>query len=317
MIKKCGYVALLGRPNAGKSTLLNALIGSKITIVSNKPQTTRNKILGIFTQEDSQMLFLDTPGIHSTQSLNQLNKLMNKTAWSALKDADIACYLVDILQGWQEEDEKWLEGILGKFEKKLLLLVTKVDKIKLFEVEEKFNTIVERFEASLSKLKTAGLRYELIGNHPYLASAKRPEDVQALRALISSHLPEGPWLFADDDITDKSQKFVCAEMIREQLFRQLNREIPYKCAVVVDFFQHKANNTSISATIIVEKESHRAIILGKGGSQIKSIGSDARLTLEKHLDRKVFLELFVKVQQGWTENNSMLQEFANLQRIEE
>lgn len=314
MSKNCGYVALLGRPNAGKSTLLNALLGTKLAVVSNKPQTTRNKILGVCSEGNSQALLLDTPGIHKSEGLPKMNQVMNKVAWSVLKDADLVCYLIDVTHGWHEEDTLWLDGILKKFEKKLLVLATKTDKVKIEEVEHGRQNIVNRFQDLVEGVKsTSELKCQLLGEVPQLVSSKRPEEVASLRNFILSQMPEGEWLFGEDDLTDRSQRFVCAEIIREQIFRQLGQELPYKIAVVIDIFEHKNNVINISATIVVDRDSQKGIVIGKKGSRLKSIGTDARISLERHLEKKVFLELFVKVKSGWTENLNMLSEYADLQ----
>jgi GTP-binding protein Era len=312
MKKKCGYVALLGCPNAGKSTLMNAFLESKIAVVSNKPQTTRNKILGISVEGDTQLLFLDTPGIHKTAGLPTMNKIMNNVAWSVLRDSDFVCYLIDITKGLVEEDELWISAILQKYRKKVMLIASKSDKLRKEFVKEKMLEISNRVSLLNAGLETPS-QCTLIGDIPSFVSSKRKEDVAKLRKFLAEHMPEGDWLYDSEDLTDKSQKFICSEFIREQLFRQLGKEIPYKVAVVVDIFEVKPNITEISATIIVEREAYKAIIIGKRGSRLKSIGTEARQSLERHLNQKVFLELFVKVQKGWTENVGMLSEFANLQ----
>lgn len=315
MTQKTGYVALLGCPNAGKSTLLNACMGTKIAIVSNKPQTTRNKILGICTKGDTQILFLDTPGMHKTQHLPSINKLMNKTAWSVLPDLDLLCYLVDVTRGLTAEDLQFLSDIFKKFRKKVILLATKIDKIKKDVVREKMTEINNRFQAFFTELNPEEIHCKLVENSFLPFSAKTPESVEAFQTLISGHLEEGPWLYGKDDLTDKSQKFICAEMIREQIFRQLGSELPYKIAVTVDLFETKAKITNISATITVERPSQKAIVIGKGGLRLKNIGTLSRESLERFLDRKVFLELFVKVQNGWTDNLNMITQLANLENI--
>ena len=309
---KCGYVALLGCPNAGKSTLMNAFLETKIAVVSNKPQTTRNKILGICLEEETQILFLDTPGIHKSSGLPTMNKIMNNVAWSVLRDADFVCYLIDITRGWTSEDTLWVSAILEKYPKKAMLLATKSDKLKkevfrsnVTEISNKFNEIVTNFPGVVS--------CQFIGDIPRVSSAKKRDDVLSLRKFLAEQLPESEWLYNAEDLTDKPQKFICAELIREQIFRQLGKEIPYKVAVVIDIFNHKPQITEISATVIVERDSYKSIVIGKNGSKLKSIGTEARKSLERHLERKVFLELFVKVQKGWTENVNMLSEFANLQ----
>jgi GTP-binding protein Era len=318
-MKKCGHVAFLGAPNAGKSTLLNACLGAKIASVSNKPQTTRNKILGICMEKETQILFLDTPGVHKSSGLPTMNKIMNNVAWSVLRDADFLCYLIDITRGWTDEDSLWIGVILEKYHKKAILLATKSDKLKkevyqasIDNISSKFNDLLKNFKMIASPQSEANF-CQFIGDVPWVMSAKKPEDVKVLREFIAGQLPEGEWLYNADDLTDKPQKFICAELIREQIFRQLGQEIPYKIAVVIDIFNHKLKNIEISATVIVERDSYKAIVIGKRGSKLKSIGTEARISLERHLNQKVFLELFVKVQKGWTENINMLSEFANLQ----
>lgn len=314
MSKKCGYVTLLGRPNAGKSTFLNACLGTKLAVVSNKPQTTRNKILGIFTDDNCQALLIDTPGIHNAAGLSKMNQVMNKVAWSTLNDADLICYLIDITHGWSEEDTVWLKSILKKYNNKVLLLATKTDKVKIEEVKQGRLNIEQQFKRLFDEVNSSfEIKCQFIGEVPQLISSKRPEEVSLLRQFILSHLPAGEWLFDANDLTDRPQRFICAEIIREQIFRQLGQELPYKIAVVIDIFDHKANITNISATVIVDRDSQKGIVIGKRGSRLKSIGTAARLSLERHLDRKVFLELFVKVKPGWTENLNMLSEYAELQ----
>jgi GTP-binding protein Era len=312
MSKKCGYVALLGCPNAGKSTLMNAFLEAKIAVVSNKPQTTRNKILGICLEGETQILFLDTPGIHKSSGLPTMNKIMNNVAWSVLHDADFLCYLIDITRGWTTEDSLWLNAILEKYNKKALLIATKSDKQKKEVFEPKITEIKNKFDELVKNFPNK-VTCEFIGDIPTITSAKKKEEVSYLKKFLAEQLPESEWLYNAEDLTDKPQKFICAELIREQIFRQLGKEIPYKVAVVIDIFTHKPHITEISATIIVERDSYKAILIGKNGSKLKNIGTEARKSLERHLERKVFLELFVKVQKGWTENANMLAEFANLQ----
>lgn len=314
-MKKTGYVALLGRPNAGKSTLLNACIGTKVAIVSNKPQTTRNKILGIHTENQAQILFLDTPGIHNDSKLPSINQLMNSTAWSVLRDSDIICYLVDVTKGLIEEDSQWISEVLKKFHGKILLLATKSDKMKKELVHDKLSEINKRFSELLSQMSPEEISCTFIDKKFVPVSSKVRDDIFFVRNLIAEHLPNGPWLYGEDDITDKSEKFICAEMIREQIFRQLGEELPYKMAVTVNQFKQKNDMIHIHANIIVETPNQKAIVIGKGGHQIKDIGILARQALERHLEKKVFLDLFVKVQNGWTDNLKMISDFAMLSTL--
>ncbi|MEN9808707.1 MAG: hypothetical protein RLZZ488_274 [Pseudomonadota bacterium] len=316
--KRCGYVALLGQPNAGKSTLMNACIGTKLAVVSAKPQTTRNKILGICPNAESQLLFLDTPGIHKTGGLPKLNKRMNATAWSVLQDADVVCYLVDASSGWSEEDESFFVQIAGQCAKPLVVVATKTDKLKSEIIEENLSVISDRVSTCLrAASEAAGSSVTNALAEPLAISAKRPVDVQRFKDFISQRMPEGPWLYAEDDITDRPQQFVCGELIREQLFRQLGQELPYSAAVKVDRFENKSGLTVMQASIIVHKENHKGMVIGARGSRIKSIGQAARESLEKHLGRKVHLELFVKVQMNWIDSDNLLAEYAGLDKTEE
>jgi len=313
--KHCGYVALLGRPNAGKSTLLNAVLGHKIAVVSNKPQTTRNRILGVHTEGEAQALFLDTPGMHRSEALHRINKTMNKVAWHVLTDADVVCYLVDSTAGWKEDDSRYLAGIFERTQKPILVLSTKIDAQKkdavaigTMTVDRGLAEVVE----SLPEEKRAQAWKQVVGGAPIALSAKRPESVKEFRALLLPFLPKGEWLYDADDLTDMPQQFVCAEIVREQVFRQMAAEVPYATAVKVESFTHEKNLTRIQAVIIVQRDSLKGMVIGKGGSRLKSIGTDAREALERHLDRKVFLELFVKVQKDWIDSDALIAEYAGL-----
>lgn len=327
--KRFGYVALLGAPNAGKSTLLNACIGTKIAAVSNKPQTTRTKTLGITLVDQAQVLFLDTPGIHKTDGLPALNRVMNGLAWGVLKDCDILCYLIDVTTGWTEIDERVLKEIFAKYGKRVLVLATKSDKIKKEQVAHECAVIRSKIEELQKDLGILGsVRWNPGGelqaadaidsaqvDFPIPFSAKKKEDVSWLCRMFADSLPEGEWLYDADAITDKSQKFICSEFVREQLFRQLGLELPYKVAVTVDNFEFNGKITKISATIFVERDSHKPIVIGKNGEQIKRIGIHARESIERHLQTKVHLSLFVKVKKGWTENTSMLADLIEMHPV--
>lgn len=321
-LKRCGYVALLGQPNAGKSTLMNACLGTKLAVVSAKPQTTRNKILGICATGDSQILFLDTPGIHKTTGLPKLNQKMNATAWSVLQDADLVCYLVDASSGWRDEDEAFFSQIVRQSEKRVVVVATKTDKLKAEIIDANLGIITQRMHSCIDVASggdsTQQNRVErLLLNAPLAISAKRPSDVQKFREFVSQRMPEGPWLYAEDDLTDRPQQFVCGELIREQLFRQLGQELPYSAAVKVERFEHKGGLTVIQASVIVHKDNHKAMVIGARGSRIKAIGQAARESLEKHLERKIHLELFVKVQSNWIDSDNLLAEYAGLEKLEE
>lgn len=304
-MKKCGYIALVGRPNAGKSTLLNALIGAKLAAVCRKPQTTRNRILGVITEGDTQLVFLDTPGIHRAKG-TFLNSAMNRIAYQTAAEADLIVYLVDIMRGWEEDDEKFLQGVLASSQAPLLVVASKIDAMEKLRVSATLPFI----DMALEKHKD-----RLVDEQCETVSAKRPEDVALLRQRLAELLPEGDWLFAEDDLTDLPDSFVCSELVREQVFRQLGKEIPYGAAVKIASIEAKADLTVIYATILVERESHKGIVLGKRGARIREIGSFARASLEKHLGRKVFLDLVVKVASGWTDDQRLVAELAHLQDL--
>lgn len=302
--KKCGYVALLGRPNAGKSTLLNALVGQKIAGVSKKPQTTRNRILGVDTFDQTQCIYLDTPGVHRGGK-KLINRSMNKAAWSVVSDADLICYLIDCKEELHAEDQSNLEQLLGQAEVPVLVLLSKTDSIKKQAVNERFRELHGKLQKTCQDLgKDIILPIEI--------SSKRKESLQNLRKVFEHMLPEGNWHFGEDELTDRPQRFIVAEIIREQAFRQLAEEIPYGVTVQVEAYKEQGKMTRIQAAIIVERANHKGILIGKGGSRIKTIGSDARVALERHLDQKVFLELFVKVQENWTDRPDLIEEFQGV-----
>jgi GTP-binding protein Era len=311
---RCGYAALLGRPNAGKSTLLNAILGAKISVVSAKPQTTRNRILGVSTEEDVQVIFLDTPGIHKAEGKPRINRAMNRAAWGTLGEADVVCYLVDVERGWHAEDAHYLEGILEKSDKPLLVLVSKADRLKKEEVAEQSDLIGEKVAEIAAKVGAERVGTRLIQPCPRPVSAKRPEEAKELRNFLAGYMPESPWLFGEDDLTDRPQRFLCGEIIREQLFRQLGQELPYSCGVRIDLFEETPAITNIKATIVVQRDSHKGMVIGKGGVRLKEIGIEARKGIERLIEKKVFLEMFVKVQEGWLDSDSFISEFAGLER---
>jgi GTP-binding protein Era len=321
--KRCGYVALLGQPNAGKSTLMNACLGTKLAVVSAKPQTTRNKILGICPNGESQILFLDTPGIHKSTGLPKLNQRMNSTAWSVLQDADLACFLVDASLGWTENDDLFFSQLVRESSKSIVVVATKTDKLKADIINENIDQISERMKLCIEASKdnqpapSEEGASRIVSLVPLAVSAKRPEDVRVFRDFLSERMPQGPWLFSEDDLTDRPQQFVCGELIREQLFRQLGQELPYSAAVKVERFENKAGMTVIQSSIIVHKDNHKAMVIGSKGARVKAIGTAARESLEKHLGRKVHLELFVKVQPNWIDSDSLLAEYASLDKLEE
>jgi GTP-binding protein Era len=311
-------VALVGRPNAGKSTLLNALVGDKLAVVSRRPQTTRNKILGVYTDEPAgtQICFLDTPGIHKAKRSHLLNKAMNRAAIAAASEADIVLFLVDPFHGWREQDDNILKEVLASSKAPIAIVASKVDALKRAESEralEKIADGLKDFFAALPDDETrAKVNDRFLANETLPVSAKRPEDVAELREWLGKQMPEGPWMFEADDLTDRPRQFLCGELIREQIFRQLGDEIPYGCAVKIEGIEFKGEMVVVRATIVVTRKQHKAIVVGRGGSRIKELGTESRHALEKHFGQKVFLELNVHISEGWIDDRRLLSDLAQL-----
>ena len=287
---KSGFVAICGRPNAGKSTLMNKMIGEKVAIVSNKPQTTRTKIMGVRTTVNSQIVFIDTPGIHKPH--NKLGQKMEKYIYTATQDVDILLYVVDcnLYDNEYEKEKAALEG-LKKSDIPVILVVNKVDTV------EKINVlpVIER----LSTL------YDFAGIVPL--SAKMGDNVDALIEEIEKFLEEGPQFFPGDLITDQPERQIAAEYIREKALRLLNQEIPHGIAVEIEKMKKRENGTwEILAAIYCERQGHKAIIIGKKGEKLKDIGSRARVDLERFLGGKVYLELWVKVKEDWRNKEAFM-----------
>ncbi len=286
----CGYVALIGRPNVGKSTLLNRLLEKKISITSRKPQTTRHKILGIKTTGNTQTIFVDTPGLHQTGK-RAINRYMNRAAMAALKDVDVIVFVVEG-RHWKKEDD-WVLTLIEKAKCPVVLAVNKVDRIK-------------PKSALLPLLQSLNDKYSFYDIVPI--SAKTGEQVAQLEQLIVKLLPAGPHFYAEDQITDRSERFLVAEIIREKLVRLLGEELPYATAVAIDQFTIKKKIIAIDATIWVERPGQKVIVIGKAGAKLKEIGQTARLDIEKLLGNKVFLQLWVKVKTNWSDNNRLLED---------
>lgn len=313
MTKKCGYIALIGRPNAGKSTLLNALVGDKVAVVSRKPQTTRNRILGVAMEQDAQILVLDTPGIHQDRGLGLLNETMNRVALQVAKEGDAIVYLIDPRPGFTAEDQRYLDKVLNATVAPFLIVLTKVDAQKTAEIDVARKKVTAALAEFFADERRAAWKERWLTGKVLDVSAKRPDEVKKLKAYLATALPESPWLFPEDDLTDMPRVFIAGELIREQIFRQLNQEVPYATAVKVDEVSFKPDLVVVRATILVERKSQKPILLGKGGAQIKAIGMYARASLEKHFDKKVFLDLQVSVAEGWTSDQRLIAELANLQ----
>jgi GTP-binding protein Era len=285
----CGAVAVLGKPNVGKSTFLNAALGQKLAIVSPKPQTTRGSMAGIFQDSDSQIVFYDTPGIH--QPRNKLAHYMIDVVEEVLKGSDAALFLIDAQEGIKDEDRlvaKWLQ----EFKKPVWVLLNKSD-------------LVSPETLSLLRGRVAG---ELGSWNIFVVSALKAEGVTQVIGEIKRHLPHQPPLFSEDELTDKTMREISAELIREQCFLQLKMEVPFGVAVLIDQYEEreKPQPVLIQATIYVEKDSQKGIIIGAKGAQLKALGTAARQEIEKMLDQKVFLELWVKVLKNWRKDGEFM-----------
>jgi GTP-binding protein Era len=287
---KAGFVNIFGKPNAGKSTLLNALVGEKLAIVSPKVQTTRHRIKGILTDEKAQIIFSDTPGIIG-ETKYKLHERMMGAVKSALEDADVAVLLVDILDNLEEADAIFTALRLRV---PCVLVLNKVDKAKK-----------DKLDAALAFFKE-----KKYAQHVVTLSALTQNGLPALLEAITDLLPEGEPFYAEDEMTDLPEKFFVAEMVREKIFHYFEDEIPYQTTVLVQEFKHKSTLIKIGAIIVVQRESQKAIILGEGGKMIKRIGTESRKEIEKFLDSKIFLELFVKVRPKWRENDLLLREYG-------
>jgi len=283
-----GFIAVVGRPNVGKSTLINELIGQKLSITSHKPQTTRHRIHAIDTQTNYQMIFVDTPGIHIGNK-KAINSYMNKTASSSLSEVDMILWLVEALK-WTKEDQRVMEH-LTKIKVPVILCVNKIDNLntkdKILPYLEKLG---EKFQA----------------NEVFPLSAFKKNHTNDLRKLILKHLPQQEALFESDYVTDRSQRFVVAEFIREKLIRNLSNELPYDLTVEIEKFDLDGQMYRIAARIFVEKPSQKSIVIGNKGKMLKQIGEESRISIEGFLERKVFLELWVKVRQGWSNDKRAL-----------
>lgn len=288
-LQRCGYVTIVGRPNVGKSTLMNRILGQKLSITSKKPQTTRHQIVGIKTEGELQVVYVDTPGLHLDDKGRALNRYMNRAASEALRHVDVIVFLVD-RTAWTEEDEAVLEKL--KFAKcPVVLAVNKVDLLKDKSV------LLPQLEQLATKLDFA----EIVP-----ISAEKGHNVEHLEEVVERYIPEGVHLYPDDQITDRSSRFVAAELVREKLMRNLGDEVPYGTTVEIEEFGHDGGLLTISALILVEREGQKRIVIGNKGEVLKGIGRDARQDMERMFDCKVMLNLWVKVKRGWADNERAL-----------
>ena len=283
--KRCGVIAIVGRPNVGKSTLLNHLLGQKLSITSRKPQTTRNQVLGVRTDGHLQFIFVDTPGLHLGQS-KAINQAMNKAASSALNGVDLILFLCDRAK-WTEEDE-FVMSLIAQQSSPAALVVNKVD-------------LIQDQSTLLPFIEGLSSRFEFDAVLP--VSALRSRGLDELVKYLERHVPEGPHLFPEDQITDRSQRFLAAELVREKIIRQLGDELPYAAAVEIESFAEGDRGVlHIHALILVERDGQKKILIGESGDRLKSIGTSARKEMERAFDSKVMLKLWVKVKSGWSDD---------------
>jgi len=288
--QQCGYVAIVGRPNVGKSTLLNHILGQKISITSRKPQTTRHQILGIKTQGDVQIVYVDTPGLHLNQTDKAINRYMNKAASSALKDVDDVVFVLD-RTCWNEADEHVFE----KVQHVQCPVIVAINKVDILDDKEALLPFLQMVQ---SKLPDATL---------VPIAAKHGRHVERVEEAVMSHLPHSQHFFPEHQITDRSSRFIAAELVREKIMRQLGDELPYQMTVEIEEFEHDGRVLHISALILVERNGQKRILIGDKGERIKQIGHDARLDMERMFDTKVMLNLWVKIKSGWSDDERALQ----------
>ena len=291
---KSGFVALVGRPNAGKSTLLNRLVGEKLAIVSDKPQTTRNRIIGVRHYDDAQVVFVDTPGVH--RPLHRLNVRMVDAALETLREVDVVTAVVDAAEPAGGGD-RFLMDIIRKLQVPRVLALNKVDKVP----KEALLPLIDRYDKAVGFADIVPV------------SALTGDNVERLEEVLRSHLPEGEPLYPADFLTDQPERFFVAEMVREQVLQHTHAELPFASAVVIDRFEEQATPGDILrlyCTILVERESQKPIVVGKGGAMIKAIGTAARHELERFFDARVFLDLRVKVRADWRENERILDDLG-------
>ena len=292
---RCGWAAIVGRPNIGKSTLLNKIIGQKVSIISRRPQTTRHRILGVLTRDDYQLVLVDTPGIHKSES-SYLNRVFNRAASSSLETVDVNLMLIDA-RGWHEDDEKVLK-LIKQNQSKTLLLINKIDVLK--------------DKTQLLPLIEHG-RQKYSFDEMIPISAQTGAGVDTILKTIGEYLPQGQADFPQDMVTDRTFRFMASELVREQIFQQLGEELPYTSAVQIEEFEQTENLDRISVLIWVDKDSHKPIFLGQNGQRLKKIGTRARRQMEQCFGKKVYLQLWVKVKEGWAESDLSLRTLGYLE----
>jgi GTPase len=289
---RCGFAAIVGRPNVGKSTLLNALLGRKISIVSPKPQTTRHRILGILTRPEAQLIFVDTPGLHAG-ARRAMNRHMNRAALVSLQDADVNVFVVEALR-WNEEDQRVLDELV-KQDRPIVLVLNKADKV----------FPKERLLPFIDELNRRARFAEVVP-----LSALKRSNIEQLPATIARYLPASPPHFPEDQLTDRSQQFQAAEIVREKLTLRLRQELPYGVTVIIEQFKEEEGRLLINAVIWVERSGQKAIVIGNAGEQLKEVGRAARIEMNELFKRPVHLELWVKVKENWSDNETALRQLG-------
>ncbi|MBI0325899.1 MULTISPECIES: GTPase Era [Burkholderia] len=288
---RCGMIAIVGRPNVGKSTLMNALVGQKISITSRKAQTTRHRITGIHTLPDAQYIFVDTPGFQTRHS-TALNRTLNRTVTSTLTAVDAILFVIEAGR-FGPDDQKVLDLIPPKVP--TLLILNKLDRIN-------DKSTLFPFLKQMGELRPFAEVVPL--------SAKQDDDIRRLMNTVKPYLPEGDPIYGEDDLTDRSSRFLAAEILREKVFRWTGDELPYTSTVIIDKFEEEGRLTRVFATILVERDSHKAMVIGKKGAKLKQISTEARLDMEKLFDGPVYLETFIKVKSGWADNEAGLRAYG-------
>ncbi|MEJ6683312.1 MAG: GTPase Era [SAR86 cluster bacterium] len=287
-VERCGYVAIVGRPNVGKSTLLNYILGQKLSITSRKPQTTQHTLLGIKSVAGTQTIYVDTPGIHG-DAKKAINRHMNRNAKGALRDVDVVVFVTDRTE-WQSDDEITAMAVMHS-KAPVIIVINKIDLLK---------------DKSVLLPQLAMLQERMPSAEIVPLSAMHGDNLDKLESMINAKLPAGPFMFPDDQITNRSERFLVAEIVREKIVRQLGEEIPYAATIQIERFVTEGKILHIDALILVERDGQKAIIIGKSGARLKRIGTEARLDIEGLLDQKVMLKLWVKVKSGWSDDERAL-----------
>jgi GTPase len=288
---RCGMIAIVGRPNVGKSTLMNALVGQKVSITSRKAQTTRHRITGIRTLDGAQFIFVDTPGFQ-TRHGSALNRSLNRAVTSTLSSVDVVLFVVEA-------------GRFGPDDQKVLDLIP--PSVPTLLVANKIDRVADKDTLLPFLQKTASLR---TFQESVPMTAKHPDDIERLFEILRPYLPEGEPIYGEDDLTDRSERFLAAEILREKVFRWTGDELPYTSTVLIDKFEQEGNLRRIFATILVDRDSHKAMIIGQKGAKLKQISTEARLDMEKLFDGPVYLETFIKVKSGWADNEAGLRAYG-------